>query len=101
MFAEEGVKFRAHRVRKEKPSFCALASHLRRQHLQGGACTDIFQDLVIAKPFVNILLAVFGCPKVYEICLFRPEAGADSGGIACRVWGGWTFRTQCMDVGGI
>jgi len=100
MFAKEGVKFWLIACEKKSDRFaCAPAIYVSSTYR--GACTEIFQNLVSAKPFVDIFLAVFGCPIVCEICLSRPEAGADGGGIACRVCGGGVFRTQCVDVGGI
>ena len=82
MFAKEGVKFWLIACEKKSDRFaCAPAIYISSTYR--GACTEIFQNLVSAKPFVDIFLAVFGCPIVCEICLSRPEAGADGGGIAC------------------
>ena len=100
MFVEEDVKCGLIACEKKNDRFA------RKQAIficsaYGGACTEIFLDLVSANPFVDVFLAVFGCPIVCEIGLSWPEAGDDVGWIACRVCGGLLVRTQCINVGGI
>jgi len=58
MFAEEGVKFWLIACEKKRDSF-VRAPAIYISSTYRGACTEIFQDLVSAKPFVDIFLAVF------------------------------------------
>ena len=58
MFAEEGLKFWPIACEKKNDRF-VRAPAIYISSTYRGACTEIFQDLVSAKPFVDIFLAVF------------------------------------------
>ena len=58
MFTEEGVKFWLIACKK-KSDRIARAPAIYISGTYRGACTEIFQDLIGAKPFFDIFLAVF------------------------------------------
>jgi len=58
MFAEEGVKFWLIACEEKSDRF-ARAPAIYISGTYRGACAEIFQDLICAKPFVDVFLAVF------------------------------------------
>ena len=58
MFAEEGVKFWLIACEEKSDRF-ARAPAIYISGTYGGACAEIFQDLICAEPFVDVFLAVF------------------------------------------